>query len=86
MDECIHRSRAVSSEVQATCRRATKSVCVVPRTLYTSSLRMSFKKKSHKSGDFDSHRTGPSRSIQRSWYLISSQSCAEAQKCDEAPS
>ncbi|GFW29685.1 hypothetical protein TNCV_3935521 [Trichonephila clavipes] len=37
MDECARRTSAVSNEVQAADRRATKFVCVVTSSRYTSS-------------------------------------------------
>ncbi|GBO41050.1 hypothetical protein AVEN_189746-1 [Araneus ventricosus] len=54
-------SIAGSTEVQAACRRATKSICVVTTSRYTSSLRWPHRKKSNgvRSGERGGHRTGP---------------------------
>ncbi|GBN46377.1 hypothetical protein AVEN_182076-1 [Araneus ventricosus] len=76
-------SIAGSTEVQAACRRATKSICVVTTSRYTSSLRWPYRKKSNgvRSGERGGHRTGPPRPIQRPGYSISSQPRTGAQKC-----
>ncbi|GFX41216.1 hypothetical protein TNCV_2219141 [Trichonephila clavipes] len=39
MNEDTRHRIVVASEVQGTCRRATKSVCVVPKSRYTNFLR-----------------------------------------------
>ncbi|GFX01201.1 hypothetical protein TNCV_4581671 [Trichonephila clavipes] len=65
-DKCASLSRAQSTEVQAACRRATKSVCVVTASRYINSLRLPQKKKksnSGKSGDRGGIRTIPTDSI-----------------------
>ncbi|GFX59284.1 uncharacterized protein TNCV_4217001 [Trichonephila clavipes] len=54
-------SSAGSTEVQAACRRSTKSVCAVITSPYTKSLRFPNRKKfiGETSGDHSGHRTGP---------------------------
>ncbi|GFV64229.1 hypothetical protein TNCV_4339031 [Trichonephila clavipes] len=44
MDQCTRNSNAVSTEIQAACRRAAKSVCVVTSSRYTNPLRLSHRK------------------------------------------
>ncbi|GBL92932.1 hypothetical protein AVEN_54586-1 [Araneus ventricosus] len=81
-------SIAGSTEVQAACRRATKSIFVVTTSRYTSSLRWPHRKKSNgvRCGERGGHRTGPPRPIQRPGYSTSSQPRTGAQKCAGAPS
>ncbi|GBM12420.1 hypothetical protein AVEN_55266-1 [Araneus ventricosus] len=56
-------SIAGSTEVQAACRLATKSICVVTTSRYTNSLRWPHRKKSNgvRSVERGGHRTEPPR-------------------------
>ncbi|GFU85258.1 uncharacterized protein TNCV_2385651 [Trichonephila clavipes] len=55
------RSIAETTEIQAACRRATKSICVITTSEYTSSLRWFHRKKSNgvRSGERGGYRIRP---------------------------
>ncbi|GFT45059.1 hypothetical protein TNCV_3790511 [Trichonephila clavipes] len=83
MDACTRPPSAVSTEVQAACRRPTESVSVGTTSRYFNFLRLPYggKINSWSSSDYGGRRTRLQRPIQFLEYAISSQSRTGAHKC-----
>ncbi|GFW89438.1 hypothetical protein TNCV_3967281 [Trichonephila clavipes] len=69
MDKYTRRISEMPTKLQAACRRAAMSICVV------TTFPMAKKSNSVRSGDSGGHRTGVPHPIQWPEYAISSQSC-----------